>query len=200
MIRRRSVTTIVGLCGLVGLAGVVAGQPSASQPFSELGLGLRMVIRFAVGAVVNLVIGALGMAVAPEYVRRSVANIKEDVGAAVGWGLLMGLAVPIVLGVLAATGIGLLIAIPGLIVLFVLGLAGTAVTVNWVGTWLGAGSEATMRGTVLGALLLGALYSIPFLGNLMLWALGLVGLGIVSKQAYEGRSGGGSTSSTHSDF
>jgi len=187
----RSTLAIGSAAGLVGIAGVAAAQSSVPQPGAGLGLGTRIVVRFVVVAVLNFLLGAIGYAVAPEYVRRSVENVRQDAGAAVGWGLLMGLVVPIVLGLLAVTGIGLLIAIPGIIVLFVLGLVGNVVTVNWVGTWIGA--DPSIKGAAVGALLLGAMYAIPLLGDLLVWLLSLFGLGIVSKQLYDGRSGGGST-------
>lgn len=196
----RSTLALGSAAGLVGLAGVAAAQSSVSQPGAGLGLGTRIVIRFVVTAVLNLLVGALGYAIAPEYVRRSVENIRQDAGAAVGWGLLMGLVVPIVLGLLAVTVIGLLITIPGIVVLFVIGLVGSAVTVNWVGTWIGADTQPSMKGAAIGALLMGAMYAIPLLGDLLLWVVSLFGLGIVSKQLYDERSGGGSGTTTQSGY
>lgn len=170
----------VALVGCTGLAA--AGSP---RPGAHLGTGIRVGLRFATSLVVALVLGGGLAAVAPGYARATVDAINEDPAGALGWGLVVGIAAPVLLVLLAVTIIGLVVAIPGFIVLFVVGVAGNAVTVLWLGwTLVGeVGGSAAVAGAVVYALLA----AVPVLGGLLTTLVGLLGLGEVSRRLYRDR-------------
>jgi hypothetical protein len=177
----RSFSLGLSSIAVCALAGVAAAQPEMG---SELGLATRVVLRFGVVLVINLVLGGAVFLLAPDYTRRMVDAVRDDAGAAFLWGLLTGIAVPIALVLLAITIIGLLITIPGLIALFFVGLIGNAVTICWIGTLLTGrdGPDGTAVG--VGAAALAVVGAIPILGNLVTTLVGFVGLGVVGRDLY----------------
>lgn len=182
----RSLAFGTGLAALVGLAGVAVAQPTGGS--SGLGIVTEIGARFVVGLVVYLLLGGGLVALAPEYAAETVSELHDDPGGAFGWGLLVGIGVPIALVILAATVIGLIVAIPGFVLLFFVGLAGNAVTVAWVGTWFGdrrPGAEEA----VLGAVAMATVGAIPLLGGFVTTVVGFFGLGVVSRRLYESKQG-----------
>lgn len=171
-------SSVVAACSL---AGVAAAQPEMG---SNLGLGTRVALRFGVVLVINLVLGGAIYLLAPDYVRRMVAAIRDDAGTAFLWGLLTGIAVPIALVLIALTIIGLLITIPGLIALFFVGLIGNAVTICWIGTLLTEGDAPDGTAVGVGAVVLAVVGAIPILGNLATTLVGFFGLGVVGRDLY----------------
>lgn len=163
------------------LAGVAAAQPEMG---SELGLATRTGLRFAVVLVINLVLGGALLGIAPGYARRMVTAIRDDAGSAFLWGLLVGIAVPIALVLIAITIIGLLVTIPGLIALFFLGLVGNAVTICWVGTLLTGRDAPDGMAVGVGAAVLAIVGAIPLLGNLVTTLVSFFGLGVVGRDLY----------------
>jgi len=174
----RSLVSAVAVCAL---AGVATAQPEMG---SEIGLGARVAIRFGVVLIVNLLLGGGLFLLAPEYARRIVAAIRDDAGAAFLWGLLVGVALPIALVLLAVTIIGLVITIPGLIALFFVGLVGNAVTICWVGTLLTGRDDPDGAAVGVGALALALVGAVPILGNLATTLVGFFGLGVVGHDLY----------------
>jgi len=169
------------------LAGLAAAQSPAIE--SELGLATRVALRFGVVLLINLVLGGGLYLLAPEYARRMVAEIRDDAGSAFLWGLLVGIALPIALVLLAITIIGLLITIPGLIALFFAGLVGNAVTICWLGTFLTGHDGPDGVAVGVGALVLALVGAIPLLGNLATTLLGFFGLGVVGRDFYRSWQG-----------
>lgn len=184
----RSLALAVGAAVLAGLQGVAVAQPTGAAGDGGFlaGVGIRLVA----GLVVYLLLGGGLVALAPGYAEETVAEIRDDPGSAFGWGLVVGILVPIALGILAVTIIGLVVAIPGFVVLFFLGLVGNAVTVAWVGTWLGdrrpGGEEA-----LIGAVVMAVVGAVPVLGSFVTTVVGFFGLGVVSRRLYEDRRGDG---------
>lgn len=133
---------------------------------------------------INLVLGGALYLLAPDYTRRMVADIRDDAGTAFLWGLLVGIAVPIALVLIAITIIGLLITIPGLLALFFLTLIGNAVTVCWIGTLLTGNDAPDGTAVGIGAVVLAVVGAIPVLGNLVTTLVGFVGLGVVGRDLY----------------
>ncbi|WP_248897777.1 hypothetical protein [Haloplanus halobius] len=161
--------------------GVAVAQSSMG---SELSLGARLGIRFGVVLVINLVLGGALYALAPDYAEEMVTAIRDDMGGAFLWGILLGIGLPIALVLLAITIIGLLITIPGLLALFVVGLIGNAVTILWIGGSLTSAEELDLSAVGVGSLALAVLAAIPILGNLATTALGFFGLGVVGRDVY----------------
>jgi hypothetical protein len=173
------------LVGACSLAGPVAAQ--SSIPF-EFGIGLRLAVRFGVALVINLVLGGVLAAIAPEYARKTVSAIRDDPGSAFLWGLLVGIALPIGLVLVALTIIGLLITIPGLFALVVLGIVGNAVTICWLGTLL-TGDTVDAAAVGAGAFVLALVAAIPVLGNLTTTLVSFFGLGVVGQDLYRSWQG-----------
>ncbi|WP_251329609.1 hypothetical protein [Haloplanus pelagicus] len=180
----RSITRVGSVAAVLVAALSVAGSAAAQSPVaSDFGLGSRLALRFGGTFVVNLVLGGLLVALAPEYARNAVDAIRDDPGTAVLWGLIVGIAVPIALVLVALTIIGLLITIPGLLVLVVLGVVGNAVSICWVGSLLTDGGVG-VAAVGVGALVLALIAVIPLVGNLATTLIGFVGLGVVGRDLY----------------
>lgn len=176
------------LAVLLALQGAAVAQATGTG--SELGLGTRLAVRFGVSLAVYLLLGGALVALAPRYATDSVRVLQDDPGTAFGWGLVVGVVVPIVLALLAVTIVGLVVAIPGAIVLAGVGIVGNAVTIAWIGdTLVGTGDEVGLSGVGVGALLLAAVYAVPVLGNVLTTVVGLFGLGVVGRGLYHGYGG-----------
>lgn len=183
-----STRTLVGASGvLLALSSIgVVGTVTAQSPGSELGIGTRLGVRFGVSLVVYLILGGALVALGPRYAAETSGAIREDPVAAFGWGLLVSVAVPIALVLLAFTIIGLVVAIPGLLLLVPLGLVGTAVTVVTVGAVLtGARGEPPGTAAIVGAVALAVPGAIPVLGDFLTGVATLFGTGIVARFLYE---------------
>lgn len=185
----RSLALGGGAAVLVGLQGLAAAQaPNAAD---EIGLGAGLLIEFLVSLVVYLLLGGALVTFGPRYATARVSDVREDPGGAFGWGLVVGIAVPIVLVILALTIIGLIVAVPGVLVLFVLGVVGNAVTVVWIGAELAdTGGDVDGYAVGVGALALAVVSAIPLLGGFLTTVIGLFGLGAVSRDAYQSRGSG----------
>ncbi|GAB6862802.1 hypothetical protein ACFR97_10005 [Haloplanus litoreus] len=173
------------LAGALSLAAPVAAQ---SPIPSEFGIGSRLAVRFGVALLINLVLGGLLVALAPDYARKTVGAIRDDPGSAFLWGLLVGIAVPIGLVLVALTIIGLLITIPGLLFLAVLGIVGNAVTICWIGALL-TGDAVDAAAVGAGAFVLALVAAVPVLGNLATTLVGFFGLGVVGRDLYRSWQG-----------
>lgn len=166
---------------VLALSGVAVAQtPTAGR---GLGLGTRIGIRFVVSLVFNLLLAGALVGLGPRYATETVDAIRDDPGAAFGWGLLVGIGVPILLALLAITIIGLVVAIPGFLLLAVVGIVGNAVAIVWVGTLLGDGRVGGTAAAV-GALAVAIPASIPVLGNLVTSVIGFFGIGVVGRSLY----------------
>ena len=174
----------VGSVGAALAAALSLPAPVVAQsPTSEFGLGIRLAIRFGGALLINLVLGGLLLALAPEYVRRTVGAIRDDPGSAFLWGLLVGIALPIGLVLVAFTLVGLLITIPGLLALVVLGIVGNAVAICWIGSLM-TGDSVDAAAVGAGSLALAAVAAVPVLGNPATTLVGFFGLGVVGRDVY----------------
>lgn len=171
------------LLAIVALSGVAAAQSPTGG--SEFGFGTHIGIRFVAALVVNLLLGGALVGLGPRYATETVTALREDPVGAFGWGLLVGIGVPIVLVLLAFTIIGLIVAVPGFILLAFVGIVGNAVTIVWIGgLLLGDGSRIGGKAAGVGALALAIPASIPVLGNLITAFLGFFGIGVVGRSIY----------------
>ncbi|WP_058995607.1 hypothetical protein [Haloarcula sp. CBA1127] len=181
---KQAVSSLGSLLAVLGLAGVATAQPTA--PGGSAGPALNVVLRFGVGFVILAVLGAAAAAIGPTYTTNAVREIQDDPGDAIGWGILVGILVPIGLVLLALTIIGALVSIPGLLLIGILGIVGTGITAVWVGNSV-IGDDGTVSATdgVAGGLLLAVPFAIPVVGGLLLNLITLVGLGVVGRGLYE---------------
>ena len=165
--------------GVLGFVGVAAAQ--TSNPGAELNLGLR----FGIVAVVNLLLAGALVGLGPRYATKTVNEIRDDPAGAFGWGLLVGIGVPIGLVLLAVTIIGLVVAIPGFILLAFVGLIGSAVSIVWVGALLTGTDGGGGKAALVGALVLAVPGAIPVLGRLVTTLVSFFGLGVVGRDLYK---------------
>ncbi|SFR89370.1 hypothetical protein SAMN05216559_0618 [Halomicrobium zhouii] len=168
---------------LLAFTGLAAAQ--SPTPGAELGLGTTVAIRFCVALGLNLVFGGGLVLIGPRYATRMVEEIRRDPGEAFGWGLIVAIAVPIALVLVALTIIGLIITIPGLFVLTVVGIVGNAVSIVWIGAALrGRADRYGGKAAGVGALALAVPMAIPVLGNLVQTLVGFFGIGAVGRDLY----------------
>jgi len=181
---KHALSSLGSLVAVLGLTGVATAQSTAPDSLANPAFGV--VLRFGIGFVILAVLGAAAAAIGPEYTTDAVREIQDDPGAAIGWGLLVGILVPIGLVLLALTVIGALISIPGLLLLGVLGIVGTGITAVWVGNSV-VGDDGTVSATdgVAGGLVLAVPFAIPVVGGFLLNLITLVGLGVVGRDLYE---------------
>lgn len=162
------------------LAGVAAAQ--STNPGANLSFGAR----FGVLAIVNLLLAGGLVALGPRYATKKVNEIRDDPAGAFGWGLLVGIGVPIALTLLAITIIGLVVALPGSILFAFVALVGNAVATVWLGVVL-TGTDGSVGGkaALVGALVLAVPGAIPVVGRLVTTLVGFLGIGVVGRGLYE---------------
>jgi len=128
---------------------------------------------------VNLVLGAVLLVVAPNFARRLVDAGRTQTLRSGGIGLLTLIGVPIVLLLLLITIVGIPLSLAGLVVfgllLWVTSVYGAIV----VGTWLLSlvGYENRWAALLVGVVAVALLGAVPILGGLVQFAVLLVGLG-----------------------
>ena len=169
------------------LALVAAVGPAAAQvphaPAPRLGVG----VSFAASLVFNLLIGAIVVAVAPEFVYDVLRRVRAAPGATALYGLLAFVGGLVALVALAITVVGLIVAVPGFLA-FVVYLIVTSVVSSVVVGYilLDAVADATLwSGLVVGSVLTSALTLIPIAGSLLSFVVALFGLGAVSHRLYQ---------------
>jgi len=179
-----SISSFGSLFAVLGLSGVATAQSTA--PGSGIGPGFEIVLRFGVGFVIFAILGVAAAGLGPNYTTNAVREIQDDPGAAIGWGILVGILLPIGLVLLALTIIGAVISIPGLLLIAVLGIVGNGVTAVWIGNSV-IGDDGTVSATdgVAGGLLMAVPFAIPVVGGFLLNLITLVGLGVVGRGVYE---------------
>jgi hypothetical protein len=178
----RTLVRVAGALGALGFAGLAAAQ--SPNPGAGLGLGTRIATRFGVGFVINLLLAGALVGLAPQYARETVGELRESPGEAFVWGLLVGIGVPILLGLLAITIIGLLITIPGLIAIGLLALVGNAISVAWLGTVATGRDRPDGTAAAVGALAVSVAFAIPVLRDLVASLVGFFGLGVAGRRLY----------------
>lgn len=178
----RTLARGAGALAALGVVGTAAAQTGAG---SELGLEVRVGIRFGVVLVVNLLLGGALVALGPRYAARTVRAVRDDPGGAFVWGLVVQIGVPVALALLAVTIVGLVVAIPGILLLIPVGLVGNAVAVVAVGATL-AGTRGDPGGTavIVGAFALAVVGAVPVVGGFLTGIVSLFGVGAVGRGLY----------------
>lgn len=181
----RTAVVALGTVFLTGIAGVAAAQGQyAGRPSPGLGIG----VRFGLGLVVNLVVGALALAVARQKTDEIVSDARTRPIAAILTGLGFAVVVGVVVFVLAITGVGLLLAIPILLALIPLGIVGSAITCLTVGKVLvdGVGVDSYWAALGIGAVIVAVVNAIPVVGLLFSLTVGSVGTGVIVLRYWKG--------------
>lgn len=181
MKRTGSVTVLGAGLALLAIPGVAAAASTTGG--GDVGLWPRIGLRFAVGAVLNLLFAGALVAVAPGYARDRLDDVNRSPGGTFGWGLVVSVGGPLLIVALAITVVGLIVAIPGAIALAVVGVVGNAVAVAWVGDLIvRPEGPPGFLGAVAGAVVLGAIGAIPLVGPLVAGLAGTLGVGTVGRE------------------
>lgn len=171
--------------------GIVAGEVQrvgwmlqANPPVDvSLRSTLLNVVGGAVGAfLTTLIVGAIMVAVAPEYTQRRMANVVERPLASFGYGLVSLVFIVLVTIVLIITIIGILLAIPFVILSYVVWAVGSAIAFLAIADRIVGHEEGWARPLVIGAGINGAL-TLTGIGGLLSFCVGAAGFGAVL-QAY----------------
>lgn len=179
----RSVRTVAFVClATLLFAGVAAAQQPRTPPTAELSL----VMQFVIGAAVNLVIGAIVLAAAPDFSRSVVDDARDDPALSVLMGLGVVIGGIVVLVLFAITIIGLIVAIPGFFVYGIVTLVGTTLGAITLGAVI---QDAATEGGLWGALVIGvpvtaAVGLIPLFGGLVNLLIGALGIGAMANELW----------------
>lgn len=157
---------------LAVVPATVAAQPGAAAESAQL----PPTVQAIVGFVSTLFLGAILLALAPEFVDRGVDHIHDEGGACFGWGVLVLVAFVGVSVLLALTVIGIVLVIP-----LVLGFAAVAFVGNALGylALFDGVVDSRKAALVAGAFVAGASNLVPILGGLVGFVVGSLGVGAI---------------------
>jgi hypothetical protein len=126
-----------------------------------------------------LIVGALALAVIPDYVERLVERIRSETGACLGWGIVVGLVFVFVAVVLALSVVGIVLLIPLAIVFAI--VAALANAVGYLALFAGVHDNRGIA-LLLGAAIAGLSGFIPIVGQVLGFIVGSLGLGAVFRE------------------
>lgn len=165
-------------------AALLLALPAAAQPTNPTPEpGLSPVGQALAGALLTLVVGGGLIALVPEYTERTTDRVLETPGETFLYGLVLTVLGVVLVFLLAITVVGVILVVP---------LVVAAVVVGELG-YLAAGRLLTDDWTVvlLGAVVVAAFASgVPFLGGLVGFVLGSMGIGAGYLEYRDGGSGG----------
>ncbi|WP_265110487.1 hypothetical protein [Halosolutus halophilus] len=137
----------------------------------------------AIGAVLTtLVVGALMIAVVPDYTDRMTSVVLEDPIDSLLYGVLSLVAVLLVTVLLVVTVVGIFVAIPLLLVAALMWAIGSAIAYLAIGERLVGRDDGWLKPLLVGAGLNGAL-ALTGIGGLVAFAVGAAGFGAVLRTA-----------------
>ncbi|WP_224335887.1 hypothetical protein [Haloprofundus halobius] len=164
---------------LAVLAGVAAGQQPPSTPSAPQ---ISPVVAFVASLAINLIIGGIVVAVAPNYLRRTAARVRNDPASTFLWGLIAFVGL-IVASILIIT---MIVTIPALLILGIVGNVIVSVTLGLVVAG-GAVDDSLFKALVVGVLIVSLVGLIPILGGLVNFVLGMMGGGAMVNEFRDGR-------------
>lgn len=192
--RRIARSTAIAGAVAVGALSLLALPGAAQQPPDQVPTtGFSLWVDAVVAGVVTLLIGGGFVALAPGYTERTTDRVLETPGETFLYGLGIFVAAIVVIFLLAITIVGLVLAIPLLIAMVIVGelgylAAGRAVSDDW--------GPVLLIAIVISAFASG----VPYLGGLLGFVLGCLGMGAWYLEYRDDGSGSGSgTSSGPSD-
>lgn len=133
----------------------------------------------AIGSfVTTFVVGAILLAVAPDYTRRMGERVRDEPLGTFLYGLVVLLFLVLVTLVLVLTVIGILVALPLVLVAFVVWAVGSAVAYLAIGEALVGAEDALWKPLAVGAALNGLL-ALTGVGGVVAFCIGAAGFGAV---------------------
>ncbi|MFD1571633.1 hypothetical protein [Halorubrum laminariae] len=170
--------------------GMGPGPTAPTEPIGfALGTGLSFVIELAVVGI----LGAIVIAVAPDFTDEGAQYVRGEPVMAFVYGFGAYLAIAVTAFLFAITIVGLLVVVPGLLALAIVGVATTTVGVVALGRWIGDAfdiSGGLGSALVVGVLAWALLGVVPVLGGLVTGALSAMGFGYLVARVLDGRDDG----------
>lgn len=149
----------------------------------DLGTGLGS---GAVGAfLTTLLVGAILLALAPDYTKRTAAAVQDRPVQALGYGLVSLLVLVLLIILLFLTIVGILFLIPLVIVAYLVWAVGSALAFLAIGERL-VGDRGRPAALLVGALINGGL-ALTGIGGFISFCIGAAGFGTVIQGWREGR-------------
>jgi hypothetical protein len=149
------------------------------------GSPLLNVVGSAIGAfLTTLLVGAIMVAVAPEYTHRRMEQVVDQPLACFGYGIVALVFIVLVTIVLVVTIIGIVIAIPFVILSYVVWAIGSAIAFLAIGDRLVGHDEGWTRPLLIGAGINGLL-TLTGIGGLVSFGAGATGFGAVLRTYLE---------------
>jgi len=153
--------------------------PGTGPPVDPVGTPFVNLAGSAVTAfLTTLVVGAILVAVAPDYTERKMTTLLEDPLGAFLYGAVVLIFLVLVVVILAITIIGLLVAVPLALVSYLVWAVGAAIAFLAVGERLVGRADGWAKPLVVGAAINGAL-TLTGVGGILTFAIGAAGFGAV---------------------
>lgn len=127
----------------------------------------------------TLIIGALILALAPEFVDRIVDRVHNETGMSFGWGVLVFIVFFVAIFLLIITIVGILVVIPLAIAFGILAAAGNALGYL---SLFAPHIENRWAALVVGAAISGIAAIIPVVGGLLGFVVGSLGVGAIVRE------------------
>jgi hypothetical protein len=164
-------------------AVVLQGPPPGLPDIAEIDLVLG-VASSAVGAfVTTLIVGAILVALAPEYTERMMDGVREDVFGSFLYGLLFLVALILLTVALVLTIFGILVAIPLIVLSTLVWAVGAAIAYLAIAERLVGLNDGWLKPLLVAALLNGGL-ALTAIGGLVSFAVGATGFGAVLRDYF----------------
>lgn len=173
----RSILLQAGPGGPVGPDAVSGIDPVAGLVGSAIGSFLT-----------TLLVGAIMIALAPEYTERRMATVRDDPVGCFVYGFLAILVLIVLTILLFVTIVGIIVAIPLALLAFIAGAVGAAIAYLTIGERLVGREDGWTKPLVVGAGIAGGLSLVP-LGGLVAFAIGTAGFGAILKDYRKGDEG-----------
>lgn len=170
-----SIRYVLVAFALLVMPGITSAQ---SGPDVDVGT-VSTVLDGPMSFVGTLVVGALILAAAPEFVDRIVDRVHNETGMCMGWGILMFIIAFGAIVLLFITIIGILVVIPLAIGFGILGAAGNAL--GYLALFA-PHIESRWAALVVGAAISGVAGIIPVVGGILGFIVGSLGVGAIVRE------------------
>lgn len=166
---------VLATFALLMMPGIASAQRGADMDIGTLSAFLDGPSSF----IGTLVVGALILALAPEFVDRIVDRVHDETGMCFGWGVLVFIVFFVAIFLLIITIIGILVVIPLSIGFGILGAAGNAL--GYLALFA-PHIESRWAALVVGAAISGIAAIIPIVGGLLGFVVGSLGTGAIVRE------------------
>jgi len=153
--------------------------PGNGPQIEPLATPLLNLVGGAIGAfLTTLVVGAILVAVAPDYTEGKMASLLDEPVSAFIYGFVSLIFFALVIFVLVVTIIGILVAVPLVLVVYVVWAVGAAIAFLAIADRVVGHDDGWVKPLVVGAGINGAL-TLTGLGGIVTFAIGAAGFGAV---------------------